>query len=71
MHPRKYFTPAEGLKIPDPATGTVMPPHGKWVHASSYWQRRVAEGSGELANSALESVPSPDGEPVTIDRNPR
>jgi hypothetical protein len=57
MHPRKYFTPAEGLRIPDPDAGkAIVPPGGKWVHAGPYWRRRVAEGSGMFADAAPESV---------------
>ena len=57
MHPRKYFKPAKGLRIPDPDAGkAIVPAGGKWVHAGPYWQRRVAEGSGELADTAAEST---------------
>ncbi len=70
MHPRKYFTPAEGLQIPDPATRKIVPPEGQWVYASSYWQRRVLEGSGQLEDQAPAGVTPPaDAAPVTIDRS--
>lgn len=70
MHPRKYFTPAEGVQVLDPATLQFVPPTGKWVLASSYWHRRVAEESGKLSDSAPDSVPAPaeDAGPAIVDR---
>lgn len=65
MRVRKYFTPAEGMSIPDPAAGyAIVPPHGKWVHVSPYWLRRVGEGAGTLADAAPAAVPPPD--PPTV-----
>jgi hypothetical protein len=58
----KYFTPAAGLQIPNLAAGKIVPPEGMWVTASSYWHRRVAEGSGELADQAppaADNAPAP------------
>jgi hypothetical protein len=61
MLERKYFTPAEGLQIPDPLTRKAVPPGGKYVMASDYWYRRVAEGGGtfsDTAPAAAEQEPS-------------
>ena len=61
MLERKYFTPAEGLQIPDPLTRKAVPPDGKYVMASDYWYRRVAEGGGtfsDTAPAAAEQEPS-------------
>jgi hypothetical protein len=52
MHERKYFTPAEGLQILDPLTRKPVPPEGKYVAASDYWYRRVAEGGGTFSDTA-------------------
>jgi hypothetical protein len=70
MHARKYFTPSDGLQIPDPATGKPVPEAGQWVDASSYWYRRVSEGSGELTDEAPEApAPAEPGPgPYTADR---
>ena len=61
MLERKYFTPAEGLQIPDPLTRKAVPPEGKYVMASDYWYRRVAEDGGtfsDTAPAAAEQEPS-------------
>jgi hypothetical protein len=57
MHERKYFTPAEGLQIPDPLTKKPVPPGGKYVMAGDYWYRRVAEGGGTFSDSAPSAAP--------------
>ena len=57
MLERKYFTPAEGLQIPCPATRKPVPSDGKWVDASDYWYRRVAEGGGTFSDTAPSAAP--------------
>ena len=43
-----YLIPAPGLKVPDPAVVTTpdrhLPPEGRLVEASGYWQRRINDG---------------------------
>lgn len=48
---RKWFTPADGMTIPDSHTGRICPPGGMWVGAhDEYWQRRAADGGGVLTD---------------------
>jgi hypothetical protein len=48
---KKWFTPAEGMTIPDPQTGRVCPPTGMWVAIhDEYWQRRAEDGGGTLSD---------------------
>lgn len=57
---RKWFTPGtvtiDGKQVPaqiwDPATRTLVPPEGKWVADHGHWHRIVAEGDGELSDTA-------------------
>ncbi|MCW5737363.1 MAG: DUF2635 domain-containing protein [Enhydrobacter sp.] len=50
-----WFTPAEGMTIPDPATRRVCPPGGMWVPAhDEFWQRRALDGGGTLTETAPE-----------------
>ena len=59
MLERKYFTPAEGLQIPDPLTRKAVPPDGKYVMASDYWYRRVAEGGGTFSDAPSVAPDAP------------
>lgn len=68
MHLRKYFTPTVGLQIPNLAAGKIVPTDGMWVDASSYWHRRVAEGSGELADQAPPGVTDQAADPAPLDQ---
>lgn len=52
MLKRQWFTPSPGLAIPDPLNRKPVPAKGKWVNASDYWHRRVAEGGGVLSDQA-------------------
>jgi hypothetical protein len=68
MTGKLYFTPAAGMKIPDPVllTGSrgqtiIVPPEGKWVPDTAYWHRRAADGGGTLSATAPE--PAKAGEP--------
>lgn len=52
MIERKWFVPAEGMAIPDPATHQVAPPKGMWVNgADEYWLRRALDGGGTLLDA--------------------
>ena len=39
-----YVKPTEGRQVPDPARGDHLPPEGRNVEPSQYWQRRVIDG---------------------------
>lgn len=45
-----YVRPAEGLTIPDPATGAHLPAAGAGVDDCPYWRRRLREKSVELTD---------------------
>jgi len=39
-----YVKPVEGRPVPDPDRGDTLPPEGRTVEPSQYWQRRVIDG---------------------------
>lgn len=39
-----YVKPIEGRRVPDPARGDTVPPEGREVEPTQYWQRRVIDG---------------------------
>lgn len=51
---RKWFTPAEGMKVPHPQTHDHVPAKGMWVFDDIYWHRREAEGAGKLSEAPPE-----------------
>jgi hypothetical protein len=47
MSDHKWFTPAEGMTIPDPLTQRIVPAKGQWVMATDfYFLRRDLAGGG-------------------------
>lgn len=49
-----FIKPAPGITVPDPARGDALPPEGRTVEPTQYWQRRIADGD------AVEATPQPD-----------
>ena len=39
-----YVKPTEGRQVPDSARGDTLPPEGREVEPTQYWQRRVIDG---------------------------
>ena len=39
-----HVTPTAGRKVPDPDRGDTLPPEGREVEPTQYWQRRVLDG---------------------------
>lgn len=39
-----FVKPQNGLTVPDPERGDALPPEGREVEPTQYWQRRVQEG---------------------------
>jgi len=39
-----FVIPKPGKTIPDPQRGDALPPDGREVEASQYWQRRLRDG---------------------------
>ena len=49
-----YVKPTAGLNVPDPARGDTLPPEGREVEPTQYWQRRVNDGDVFEASPAAE-----------------
>ncbi|MBS1198158.1 MAG: hypothetical protein H6R18_1943 [Proteobacteria bacterium] len=45
-----FIKPTPGRTVPDPARGDVLPPEGREVEASQYWQRRINDADVVIAN---------------------
>lgn len=39
-----FVKPIEGRRVPDPARGDTLPPEGREVACTQYWQRRLNDG---------------------------
>lgn len=39
-----YIKPIPGRVVPDPDRGDALPPEGREVAPTQYWQRRIADG---------------------------
>lgn len=48
-----YLKPTQGTQVPDPVRGDVLPPEGRNVEPTQYWQRRIADGD------VVEASPQP------------
>lgn len=48
-----FIKPAAGLAVPDPTRGDVLPPEGREVEPTQYWQRRLNDGD------VVEAVQAP------------
>lgn len=54
-----YLIPAQGRTVADPERGDDLPPDGREVAFTQYWQRRVADGDvgeGQRPNDAEKSA---------------
>lgn len=51
-----YVKPTDGRLVPDPARGDALPPDGRTVEPTQYWQRRVADGDVVEAEAPAEPV---------------
>ncbi len=49
-----FVKPAPGITVPDPERGGALPPEGRNVEPTQYWQRRIADGD------VVEAVPQPE-----------
>lgn len=54
-----YVKPAPGRAVPDPARGDTLPPEGREVEPTQYWQRRINDGD------VTETSPSVDNSATT------
>jgi len=50
-----FVKPTAGRRVPDPARGDTLPPEGRKVAPSQYWQRRVNDG--DVVESSPISTP--------------
>ncbi len=39
-----FVKPTPGRSVPDPARGDSLPPEGREVEPTQYWQRRIVDG---------------------------
>lgn len=39
-----HLKPVPGRTVPDPERGCDLPPEGRDVELTQYWQRRIADG---------------------------
>lgn len=49
-----FVKPAAGLAVPDPERGDTLPPEGRNVEPTQYWQRRIADG--DVVEAAPETA---------------
>lgn len=47
-----FVKPTAGRHVPDPARGDTLPPEGREVEPTQYWQRRLNDGD------VIESSPT-------------
>lgn len=47
-----HVKPAQGRQVPDPDRGGHLPPEGREVEPTQYWQRRLADGDVVDASTA-------------------
>lgn len=57
-----FVKPTPGRSVPDPARGDTLPPKGREVEPSQFWQRRLADGDVVEAEREEENPASADGE---------
>lgn len=50
-----FVKPTEGRQVPDPARGDTLPPEGREVEPTQYWQRRLVDGDVVEAASVSDS----------------
>jgi hypothetical protein len=48
-----YIQPILGRNVPDPVRGDLLPPEGRDVEPTQYWQRRLKDG--DVAEATPES----------------
>lgn len=51
-----FVKPTPGLSVPDPARGDTVPPEGREVEPTQYWQRRIADG--DVVEATAETPPA-------------
>lgn len=50
-----FVKPTPDRNVPDPARGDILPPEGREVEPTQYWQRRIADG--DVAEASREDSP--------------
>lgn len=50
-----FVKPAPGRTVPDPDRGDTLPPEGRDVEPTQYWQRRVNDG--DVVEATPETTP--------------
>jgi hypothetical protein len=62
----RWIKPKPGLVVRDPATGQPIPPHGKGVVWSSFWERRALDQ--DIVQTDQKSVEAGDAKAATADQ---
>lgn len=52
-----FVKPTAGRRVPDPARGDTLPPEGRKVDPSQYWQRRLNDGDVVESSPPTTSTP--------------
>jgi hypothetical protein len=53
-----YLKPIAGRQVPDPDRGDTLPPEGREVPPTQYWQRRLIDGDAvEVSPAAASASP--------------
>lgn len=50
-----FVKPTEGRAVADPVRGDALPPEGREVEPTQYWQRRVNDG--DVVEAAAATLP--------------
>ena len=51
-----HVKPAQGRQVPDPDRGGHLPPEGREVEPTQYWQRRLVDG--DVVEASPETPPA-------------
>lgn len=62
MSENYFIKPAKGIKLYDPETRNFINPEGQRVKKSSYWTRRITEGSAIEISQARPAPAGPKNE---------
>lgn len=61
-----FVKPSEGLKVRDPLTKKALPVAGASVILSTYWRRRLKDGSVVLVKPTAEKTETPKPDKKTV-----
>jgi hypothetical protein len=56
-----FLKPTQGTQVPDPDRGDFLPPEGRSVELTQYWQRRIIDGDVVEASPPTEATKASKG----------